>query len=71
MNYFNFFQFNTASQRHPDPEMISSPPALGVLKKLSAQLWYLSEYLIAFVFFDRNVSSSEKRAMIQEHGHKG
>jgi len=51
--------------------MISSPPALGALKKLCGQLWYLSEYLIAFSFFDKNVNSSEKISMIQELGRKG
>jgi len=49
----------------------SSPPALGALKELCGQLWYLSEYLIVFAFFGGNVSSSGKRAMIQELGRKG
>jgi len=50
---------------------IGSPQALGALKKMCGQLWYISEYIIAFAFFDRNFSSSEKRDRIQELGRKG
>ena len=38
----------------------NSAAAKGALKKLSGQLWYLSEELIALVFFDRNIDASEK-----------
>ena len=42
-----------------------SPAAKGALKKLCGQLWYLSEELVAFAFFDRDIDASEKRAMVE------
>src|SRR6218665_4201605 len=38
---------------------VESPSAKGVLKKLSGQLWYLSEELVALAFFDKDVHASE------------
>jgi len=35
-----------------------------VMKKFLGHLWYLSEELIAFAFFDENVSSETKRNMV-------
>lgn len=34
-------------------------------KKLEGQLWYLSEELVGLAFFDTNMSTSSKRAMLQ------
>lgn len=37
----------------------------GILAKISAHMWYLSEDLIAMAFFDPNVSDAEKRKMVE------
>lgn len=37
----------------------------------SRHLWYLSEYLVAFSFFDRDVSNEVKRAMVVALGKSG
>jgi len=42
-----------------------SPASLGALKKLCGQLWYVSEELVAFDFFDRDVDAAEKRSMLK------
>ena len=44
---------------------VESPSAKGALKKLSGQLWYLSEELVALAFFDKDVDASEKRVMVE------
>lgn len=44
---------------------IDSPAAKGALKKLCGQLWYLSEELVAFAFFNRDIDASEKRSMVE------
>src|SRR6218665_1061590 len=44
---------------------VKSPSAKGALKKLSGQLWYLSEELVALAFLDKDVDASEKRAMVE------
>lgn len=49
----------------------NSAAAKGALKKLSGQLWYLSEELIALAFFDRNIDASEKRLMIERLDSRG
>jgi len=43
---------------------IRSSSAKGALK-LCGQLWYLSEKLVAFALFDRDVDASEKRAIVE------
>ena len=48
-----------------------SPAAKGALKKLCGQLWYLSEELVAFAFLDRDLDSSEKKAMVEKLRHMG
>lgn len=45
-------------------EKINKPLAQIALKKLSGHLWYLSEELIAFAFFDDDVSAGTKAKMI-------
>lgn len=50
---------------------VESPSAKGALKKLSGQLWYLSEELVALAFFDKDVDASEKRAMVEGLRHVG
>src|SRR6218665_2733339 len=39
---------------------VESPLAKGALKKLSDQLWYLSEELVALAFFDKDVVDASK-----------
>lgn len=41
------------------------------MKKFLGHLWYLSEELIAFAFFDENVSSETKRKMVDAMHNKG
>ena len=48
-----------------------SPSAKRALKKLCGQLWYLSEELVAFAFFDRDIDVSEKRAMVEGLSREG
>jgi hypothetical protein len=50
---------------------LSSPAATGALKKLCGQLWYLSEELVAFAFFDRETDAAEKLAMVAGLIHNG
>src|SRR6218665_997668 len=50
---------------------VESPSAKIALKKLSGQLWYLSEELVALAFFDKDVHASEKRAMVEGLRHVG
>ena len=52
-------------------EATGSPASKGTLRKLCGQLWYLSEELVAFAFFDRDVNSSEKKAMVKCLSHDG
>jgi len=52
-------------------EATGSPASKGALRKLCGQLWYLSEELVAFAFFDRDVNSSEKKAMVKRLSHDG
>ena len=44
---------------------LDSKAAKGVLKKLSGQLWYLSEELVTLSFFNRNLDTAEKRLMVK------
>jgi len=48
-----------------------SPAFLAALKKLCGQLWYLNEELVAFAFFDRDIDTAEKRAMVKALQHQG
>lgn len=41
------------------------------MKKFLGHLWYLSEELIAFAFFDDNVSSETKRKMVDAMHNEG
>src|SRR6218665_1873871 len=50
---------------------VESPSAKFGLKKLSGQLWYLSEELVALAFLDKDVDASEKRAMVEGLRHVG
>jgi hypothetical protein len=48
-----------------------SPASLAALKKLSGQLWYLSEELVALAFFDQQVDVTEKQSMVEALAHQG